>query len=75
MRNIAEKLAFSKMSLFSEKKDAVQKYLRRKSSSSVDIFILNNSSAKKVADLKSNYPEELSILSKWLFATSFTLKK
>ena len=63
------------MSLFSEKKDAVQKNLRRKNSSSVDIFILNNSSAKKVADLKSNYPEELSILSKWLFATSFTLKK
>ena len=63
------------MSLFSEKKDAVQKYLRRKNSSSVDIFILNNSSAKKVTDLKSNYPEELSILSKWLFATSFTLKK
>ena len=34
---------------FSETVDAVQKYLLRKSSSSLDIFILSNPSAKKVA--------------------------
>ena len=60
----SEKLAFSKCSS-SEKADAVQKYLLRQSSSSVDIFILSNSSAKKVAVPKSSNPKELPILNKW----------
>ena len=42
---------------FSEKLDALQKYMLRKSSSSVDIFIL-----KKVAVPNSNYPKQLRIL-------------
>ena len=36
----------------------MQKYLLRKSRLSVNIFILNNSFAKKVAVPKSNYPKE-----------------
>ena len=52
----SEKLAFFQNVVFFEKVDAVQKYLLRIISSSVDIFILNNSSAKKVAVLKRNYP-------------------
>ena len=58
-----------------EKVDAVQKYLLRKSSPSIDIFILNNTSAKKLAVTKSNCPKELSIHKKWLFGKSFALKK
>ena len=60
---------------FSQKVDVVQKYLLGKSSSSVDVFILNNSSAKMVAFPKINYPKELSILKKWLLGGSFTLEK
>ena len=59
---------------FSENVDAVQKYLLGKSSSSVDIFILNNSPAKNVAVPKSNCPEELAILKKSLLARRFALK-
>ena len=66
-------LLFWKISFFQN--DAMQKYLLRKGSSSVDIFILNNSSAKMVVVLKSNQPEELPILKKWLLGRSFTLKK
>ena len=58
-----------------EKVDAVQKYLLRKSNSSVDIFILNNSSTKKVAVPKSNYPKELPIRKWWLLGRSFALKQ
>ena len=47
----------------------------RQRSSSVDIFILSNSSAKKVAVPKSNCPKELSMLKKWLLSTSFAPKK
>ena len=47
-------------------------YLLEKSISSVDIFILNNSSARKVAVPKSNYPKELPIL-KWWLGRSFSL--
>ena len=59
-------IAFLKNSLFtksssSEMVDAAQKYQLRKSSCSVDIFILNNSFAKKVAATKSSYPKELPI--------------
>ena len=54
---------------------AVQKYPLRKSNFSVDIFILNNFSIKKVAVRKSNCPEELSILKKWLLTKNFALKK
>ena len=36
----------------------LKKYLLRKSSSSVDIFILYNFFAKKVVVPKSNYPKE-----------------
>ena len=36
----------------------LKKYLLRKSTSSADIFILNNFFAKKVAVPKSNYPKE-----------------
>ena len=57
--NFLKNLLFPKCS-FSEKVDAVQKYLLEKSRSSVDIFILNNSSAKKVAVPKRNCPKELS---------------
>ena len=60
---------------FFENVDAVQKYLLGKSSSLVDIFILKNSSAKKVAVPKSNCPEELSVLKKCPVARSFALKK
>ena len=76
-RNIAflkNFIFFSKCN-FSQKVDVVQKYLLGKSSSSVDIFILNNSSAKMVAFPKINYPKELSILKKWLLGRSFTLEK
>ena len=59
----------------SEIVNAVQKYLLRKSSSSVDIFILNNFFAKKEAVPKSNYPKELLILKWWLLGKSFPLKK
>ena len=62
----SEKFAFPKCS-FSEKVDAGQKYLRRKVNSSVVIFTLNNSSAKKI-DLHA-------ILKKWLLCRSFALKK
>ena len=48
----------------SEKVDAVQKYLLRKSNYSVDIFILNKCSAQKEAILQSNCPKELPILKK-----------
>ena len=41
----------------SEKVDAVQKYLFQKTSSSVDIFILSNSSTKKLAVPKINFPK------------------
>ena len=65
MRNIAfvKSYLFPKRS-FSENVDVVQKYLLGESRSAVDIFILNNSSAKKVAVPKSNCPEEISILKK-----------
>ena len=65
MRNIVslKSYLFPKCS-FSENVDAVQKYLLGKSSSSVDIFVLNNSPAKKVAVPKSNCPKELSVLKK-----------
>ena len=55
--------------------DAVQKYLLWKSSSSVDLFILNNSFAKKVAVTKSNYPKEIPILKWWLLGRRLALKK
>ena len=55
--------------------DAVQKYLLRKSSSSVDIFFLNNSFAKNVTVPKSNYPKELSILKWWLLGEKFHSEK
>ena len=76
MRNIAylKSLLFPKYSS-SEKARAVQKYLLRKSSYSVDVFILNNSSAKKVAVPKSNCPKELPIFKWWLLGRSFGLKK
>ena len=68
-----EKSAFLKSSSF-EKADDVQNYLLRQRSSSVDIFILNSSSAKKVAVSKSNCPKELPILKKWLLGKSFAPK-
>ena len=43
-------------------------------SSSVDIFISSNYS-KKVAAPKSNFPKELSILTKWLLSRSFVPRK
>ena len=49
----AEHCFSEKSCTFSDKVVTVQKYLLRKGSSSVDIFILNNSSAKKVGVLKS----------------------
>ena len=55
--------------------DAVQTYLLRKSSSSVDIFILNNFSIKKVAAPKCNYPKEQPILKKWLMSRIFVILK
>ena len=75
-----QNIAFLKIKLFpkfsfSEKADSVQKYLLGKSSSSVYIFILNNSSAKNVAVPKSNCSKGLSILKKWLFDRSFALEK
>ena len=65
MRNIAflKNSFFPKYSSF-VKVDAVQRYLFQKSNASVDIFILNNSYAKKVAVPKSNFPKELPLL-KW----------
>ena len=56
----------------SENVYAVQKYLPQKSSTSVDLFILNNSSTKNVGVPKSNCPP---ILKKWLLVRSFGLKK
>ena len=52
-------IAFLKCYLFPkcslpEKVNAVENFLRRKSRSSVDILILNNSSSKKMAIPKSN---------------------
>ena len=75
MRNIC----FLKNELFrrsssSEKADAVQKYLLRQRSSSIDIFILSNFSAKKVAVPKSNCTKELPILKKWLLGRRFAQK-
>ena len=52
----------------------MRKYLLRKSNSSVDIFILNIFSTKKVAFPQSNCPKELPILKKWLLGLSFALK-
>ena len=50
----------------------MQKYLLQKKSSSVDIFILNNFSAKKVvAAPRSKCAKEFPILKKWLFGRSF----
>ena len=73
-------MAFLKNSLFPKcsffgNVDVVQKYLPQKSSCSIDIFLLNNSSAKKITLPKSNCPKELPILKKWLLGRSFTLKK
>ena len=72
------KLIFWKISLFqkctfSEKVDAVQKYLLWKSSSFLDIFILSSSSEKKAIP-KSNCKEP-PILNKWLFYRIFAPKK
>ena len=63
MRNISclKKQLFQKCN-FSERVNIVQKYLVQKSSSSVDISILNNSSTKKVGVSKCNCSEELPIL-------------
>ena len=74
-----QKLIFSKISFFpkcgfSEKVDAVQKYLLWKSSSFLDIFILNSSYEKKPAP-KSNCRKELPILKKWLLCRIFAPKK
>ena len=44
------------------------------SSSSVDIFIRNNFSAKKLAVPKSKWPKELLIFEKWLLGRSFAQK-
>ena len=52
----------------------MRKYLLQKSSSSVDLFILNIFSAKKVAFPRSNCPKELPVLKKWLLGWSFALK-
>ena len=73
-----QKLIFSKISFFpkcgfSEKVDAVQKYLLWKSSSFLDIFILNSSSEKAVP--KSNSHKEIPILKKWLLCRIFAPKK
>ena len=46
-----------------------------KGSSSVDIFILNNSSTKTVGVPKSNCPTELSILTKRQLGRGFALEK
>ena len=59
----------------SGKIDVGPKYLIGKSSSSVDIFILNNSSTKTVGVPKSNWPIELSILTKWQLGRGFALEK
>ena len=59
---------------FSEKVNAVQKYVLRKSSSSADIFFLNNSFAKNIAVPKSNCPKGLPNLKKWLFGRSIALR-
>ena len=70
----SEKLAFWKCNS-SENVNAVQKYLLRKSSSSVDIFILKYSSTLKEATRKSYYPKEICILKRWLLGRSFALEK
>ena len=54
--------------------DAVQKYLLWKSSSFLDIFILNSSS-EKIAVPKSNCCKEPPILKKWLLYRIFAPKK
>ena len=59
----------------SEIVDALSNYLLWKSSSSVDIFILNNYFTKKVALLKSNCPKELPILRLLLLGKIFALKR
>ena len=75
-----QNIAFPKNQLFpksnsSEKVDAAQKYLVRKSTSSENVFILNSFSTKGVLIPKSNYPKAPSILKKWLLGRSFPLKK
>ena len=69
------KICFFRKIGSSETVDAIQKYLLRNSSSSVNTFILNNSFVKKVAVPKSNYPKELPILKWWLLGRSFSEKK
>ena len=75
MRNITflKNKLFPKRS-FSEKVDTVQKYLLWKSSSFLDIFILNSSS-EKIAVPKSNCCKEPPILKKWLLYRIFAPKK
>ena len=68
------KICFFRKIGSSETVDAIQKYLLRNSSSSVDTFILNNSFVKKVAVPKSNYPKEFPILKWWLLGRSFAPK-
>ena len=67
------KISFFRKCSSSERVDAVQKYLLQKSSSSVYIFILNNSSTKKVAVPKSNCFKEPAFKT-WLLGISFVLK-
>ena len=50
-------------------------WFEKKNSSSVDIFILNNSSDKKVVFPKSNYPKEPPIVKKWSLGRSFAPKQ
>ena len=59
----------------SEKVDAGQKYLLRKSSSSVDIFILHDFPLKEVATPKKNCPKKLSFLKKELLGRGFLKNK
>ena len=55
----------------SSEKNVLQKqHLLWKSSFSVDIFILNNSSSKRVAVSKWNFSKERPILKKWLLDIS-----
>ena len=65
---------FFPKSSFSEKVDAVPKYLLWKSSFILDIFNQNSSSEKKNV-LKSKCRKELPVLKKWLLCRSFTPKK
>ena len=59
----------------SSEKNVLQKYLLWKSSFSVDIFILNNSSSKRVAVSEWNFSKERPIPKKWLLEISFALKQ